>query len=102
VKAVGALEEASAAVREMEGRSAGLPFAEAEALQGAYDARLEAFEGALRRVLRAPAPDVGAFATKIVLAIDHDVASLAGGAACLKAVRRDAMAFARSDTSNEG
>ena len=70
---------------------AGLPFAEAEALQDAYDARVEAFEGALQRLLRAPAPDVAAFAAKVVLAIDHDVGSWSGGEACLKAIRKDAV-----------
>jgi hypothetical protein len=86
-----------------EGESAGLAFAEAEALQETYDRRLEAFEGALRRVMRAPAPDAAALGLKIVLAVDHDVASLSGGAACLKAVRRDALRlFGQTITLTEG
>jgi hypothetical protein len=80
----------------------GLPFDEAEALQDAYDARVEAFEGALVRLLRAPAPDVAAFAAKVVLAIDHDVGSWSGGEACLKVLRSDALRFAQSGTLSEG
>ncbi len=86
-----ALEQALAAVREAERRSAGLSFAEAEAFQDEYDRRCSAFERALRRLLRAPAPDVAAFGEKVVLAIDHDVATLAGWEACLAALRRDAL-----------
>jgi hypothetical protein len=81
---------------------AGLPFAEAQALQGAYDARSDAFYHALRRLLKAPAPDAAALGVKIVLAIDHDVGTLAGGAACLKVVRRDAIRiFGHSITLTE-
>ena len=97
-----ALEGAVGALRGAEGAMTGLPFAEAEALQEAYDARVEAFENALRRVIGTPAPDAAGFAFKVVLAIDQDVGTLAGGEACLRALRRDALRFAQSGTSSEG
>jgi hypothetical protein len=70
---------------------AGLPFARAEALQGEYDRCGAAFEHALARLLTAPAPDVAALGRKIVLAVDHDAATLARGEACLAALRKDAL-----------
>ncbi|HZG07802.1 MAG TPA: hypothetical protein VEZ70_02350 [Allosphingosinicella sp.] len=86
-----ALKKAEADLRAAEGACAGLAFAEAEAMQPALDRRGAAFERALRRVMRAPAPDLAALGTKVVLAVDHDVASLAGGEACLGAMREDAL-----------
>jgi hypothetical protein len=46
---------------------------------------------ALRRLLRAPAPDLAALGRKIVLAVDHEVATLWRGEACMVAVKRDAL-----------
>ncbi len=69
----------------------GLAFAEAEALQGAYDQVSERFERALGRLLRAPAPDAAGFAVKILLATEHDPDGLFGGAACVRALRKDAL-----------
>jgi hypothetical protein len=68
-----------------------LPFAAAEAVQGAYDARCEAWEAALRRVMGVPAPDLPALAAKVVLAVDSDVGSFGEGEACLAALRADAV-----------
>jgi hypothetical protein len=39
---------------------------------------------ALKRLLRAPAPDLPALAPKIDLAVDEEVATLAGGERCLR------------------
>jgi hypothetical protein len=48
------------------------------------------FEAALRGLLRAPAPHLAALAAKLDLAFEHEVFTLAGGEACLRALRRDA------------
>jgi len=57
--------------------------------------RLGAFYRALKRLLRTPAPDLRCLALKLDLAIDHEVAELTGGKACLIALRRDARRLAR-------
>ncbi|HEY0028777.1 MAG TPA: hypothetical protein VGC35_13000 [Allosphingosinicella sp.] len=88
---MGELEARWGEVVAAEGALAGLPFAEAEARQGEYDRVGAAFERALGRVLRAPAPDVAALGVKIVLLVDHDAGTLDCGEACLAALRRDAL-----------
>jgi hypothetical protein len=45
----------------------------------------------LRRLLRAPAPDLPALALKIALAVDDEIAFYTGGEACLAAVKADAL-----------
>jgi hypothetical protein len=85
---------ASAAVAECERRTAGAPWAAQAAIEEEYGGRLDALYAALRRLLRAPAPDLAALAMKIELVIDHEVATLNGGEACLAALRRDARRFA--------
>jgi len=64
------------------------------AAQGAdddvFDRVLGRFNHALRRLLRAPAPDPAAFAAKLALAIDQEIWELTGGEACLAALVRDA------------
>ena len=45
----------------------------------------------LRRLLRAPAPDLPALALKITLAIDDEIAFYSGGDLCLAAVKADAL-----------
>ncbi|HET9637753.1 MAG TPA: hypothetical protein VFP12_00930 [Allosphingosinicella sp.] len=59
------------------------------------DARLDALDPALRRLLRAPAPDLKALAKKIELVVDQDVGSIDGGEACMAALKRDARRLAR-------
>jgi hypothetical protein len=46
---------------------------------------------AVRRLLRAPAPDLPALALKIALAIDDEIAFFSGGDTCLAAVKADAQ-----------
>ena len=46
---------------------------------------------AVRRLLRAPAPDLPALALKIALAVDEEIAFFSGGEACLAAVKADAL-----------
>jgi hypothetical protein len=71
------------------GAGRGLSFEAAEALQGRYDEAGEAMEGALRRLLLAPAPDLPAVLAKVRLIIDHEAATLDGGEGCLRSVERD-------------
>jgi hypothetical protein len=59
-------------------------------LDETFSDRIVAFNGALRRLLRTPAPDLPALAAKIALAVDHDAATLTGGERCMRALKRDA------------
>ncbi len=59
-----------------------------------YGERLDARCEALRRLWRTPAPDLGALALKIDLAIEHELGMLAGGATCLAAIQGDAQRLA--------
>ncbi len=53
------------------------------------------FNHSLKKLLRTPAPDLPALGLKIDLAVDHEVAELIGGHACLAALARDARRLAR-------
>jgi hypothetical protein len=66
-----------------------------EADEALYDRRLGAFTRALLRLLRTPAPDLACLALKLDLAVDHEVAELTGGRACLIVLKRDARRLAR-------
>ena len=90
-RALAAYRAAEAAVRAEERRTAGASMEEEAAREEVYGAALDAMYAALRRLLTARAPDLAAFATKIVLAIDHEAGTLAGGEACLAAIRREAV-----------
>lgn len=63
-------------------------------LDDRFDDHLGAFYSALRRLLRTPAPDIPALATKIALAVDHEVGTLTGGERCLAALKADARRLA--------
>lgn len=54
---------------------------------------------AVRRLLRAPAPDLPALALKVALAIDEEIAFFSGGEACLAAVKADALRLCGGDAS---
>jgi hypothetical protein len=88
--ALAAFRAAQARVRAVEGATAGGSMAEEERLEGAYDSALDAMHGALRRLMRAPAPDLGAFAAKLELFFDHELEPHSAEADALAAVRRDA------------
>ena len=89
-------DRAFALVRRAE---AALLAAEGKADEALFDRRLGAFYRALRRLLRTPAPDLPALAIKIDLTIDHEVAELTGGHACLIALKQDARRLATPRTS---
>jgi hypothetical protein len=61
-----------------------------------YDRLGERFGRALRALLRTTAPDLHALAVKLDLAFAHEVSTLSGGEACLKAIQRDARRLARA------
>lgn len=71
--------------------------ADADAQEDAFGDRLDAFYAALRRLLRTPAPDFEALSVKIVLAVDHEVGTLAGGEPCLAALKADARRLTWAD-----
>lgn len=81
-------------MREEERVTAAASFAVANAREARYGALLDAMQGALQRLLRARAPDGGALAVKIELAIAHEVWELSQGAVCGAAILRDARRLA--------
>ena len=89
-RALARFERAEAAARAWEGR-VGATHAKQHALEEAYGERLDVMYAMLRRLMRAPAPDLAALGRKIVLAVDHEVATLWRGEACMAAVKRDAL-----------
>lgn len=93
-RALTAYRTAEAEMRAYEGLTAGAPWEEQAAIEAAYGERLDAMYGALRRLMRLRAPDLSALATKIVLAVDHEVATLSGGEACMSTLKRDALRLA--------
>jgi hypothetical protein len=64
-------------------------------LDEAFSDRVVAFNRALRRLLRTPAPDLPALAHKIALTVDEDVATLEGCEPCLAALKADARRLAQ-------
>lgn len=61
-------------------------------------ARLET----VRRLLRAPAPDLPALALKVALAIDEEIAFFSGGDLCLSAVKADALRLCTAAANASG
>lgn len=59
-----------------------------------YDPIGARHEAALRRLLRAPAPDVAALARKLELALDERSGEFFGDEAAMKAIKRDARRVA--------
>ena len=82
---------AEAEVRGFEVRNAGRPFVAEDPLDEVYGALGDVLYDALRRLLKVPAPDVGAVAVKLGLVVEHEVGTLSGGEACLEAIREDAL-----------
>jgi hypothetical protein len=86
-----ALLGVAAGLQVVERGTKGLSFEAAEAVQEAYDARCDAWEAAIGRAFAVPAPDVGAFAAKVVWAVDLGVAEFGEGEAMMAALRADAV-----------
>ena len=89
--ALAAFEDAAAAVEGVAAAGRGLSFEAQEALQGRFDEAGEVMEGALGRLLVAPAPDLFAVLVKVRLIIDHEAATLDSGEGCLRSVERDLL-----------
>lgn len=47
-------------------------------------------DAAMRRLFAVPAPDLEALGVKVALVVDHEVATLTGGEACLAVLKADA------------
>lgn len=91
---VRAYRAAEAEVRGFDRGTAGASSEEAARLEGLYGELGDAMYSALRRLLRAPAPDVAALAAKLELVVEHEVGTLEGGEACSLALLRDARRLA--------
>jgi hypothetical protein len=92
-----ALAEPEAAEAEMEAfqrRTAGAPWEEQEAVERGMEERLDLLEPALLRLVRMPAPDLPALATKIALVAHYHVGEMTGGEGCLALLERDARRLA--------
>ena len=85
-RALDAYEAAEAEVEEAEASPADY--------EDEHGERLDALCGALRQLLRTPAPDLYALALKVELTIAHGLGPSTGGAACLAAIRGDARRLA--------
>ena len=59
-----------------------------------YGDLVVAFNRALERLLRIPAPDLPALAAKIALIVDHQAWELPAAESCLAALKRDARRLA--------
>ena len=70
------------------------PFEEQWALDERLSDLAVAYNDALRHLLRTPAPDLAGLALKVELAVDQDAATLAGGEACMAALKADARRLA--------
>jgi hypothetical protein len=81
-----------AAPRRTPGPSSTPPVHEPD--QDRYDALLDTFSRALRRLLRTPVPDLPALALKIELAIDQAAWESTGGETSMAALKRDARRLA--------
>jgi hypothetical protein len=100
-RALGAYRGAEAEMRAYERVTAGAPWEEQHAIEEGYGDRLDAMYAALRKLMRLRAPELPALATKIVLAVDHEVATLTGGESCMATLKRDALRLA-SDAARLG
>ena len=93
-RALAGFEEAEAELRAFEGRTAGAPWDEQEAVERGMEERLDVLEPALLRLVLLPAPDLPALATKIALVAEYQVVEITGGEGCLAVLERDARRLA--------
>ena len=94
-RALARLSAAEAAMRAAEAAGAAVPggarsFAAQWALDEAFSDAVVAFNGALQRMLLAPAPDLAALAFKLGRAVDEQAWELPRGEASMAALARDA------------
>ncbi|HYI64606.1 MAG TPA: hypothetical protein VEW71_06950 [Allosphingosinicella sp.] len=91
-RALAAFRRAEAALDAVARETSGLVGVgpEQDASEERFGDCLCAFYAAMRRLLRAPAPDLDALALKIALIVDYEVATLTGGERCLAVLKADA------------
>jgi hypothetical protein len=94
VTALTALRSAEAEMRAVERATAGYSAEDEEAVLAVYEARLDAFGSAVRRVMLAGAPDFAAFASKLELFFEHELEPHSVDEVALAAVRNDARRLA--------
>ena len=88
-KALAGFEAARAAVLEVEAATAGYGLDAEAALLPAHDSACEAMDGALQRVLLAPAPHLAALGAKLELLFAHAIEPDSAEADVLAAIRED-------------
>ena len=93
-EALRAFRSAEAEVRGFERATAGSSAEAEEVWLPAYEARLEAFGGAVRALMLAAAPDFAAFARKLELFFDHELEPNSVDGEVLAAIRGDALRLA--------
>jgi hypothetical protein len=93
---------AEAEMRAVERATAGSSAEEEEVWLPAYEARLDAFGGAVRAVMLAPAPGFAAFADKLELFFMHELEPHSVEAEVLAAIRGDARRLAESPSTGSG
>lgn len=82
-------------MRAFERATAGSSAEEEEVWLPVYEARLDAFGGAVRGVMLAGAPDFAAFASKLELFFDHELEPNSVDEDILAALRADTRRLAR-------
>jgi len=92
--ALAAFHSAEAEMRAFERATAGGSAEEEEVWLPVYEARLDAFGGAVRAVMRVPAPDFAAFAAKLELFFEHEIEPHSVDEECLAAVLADVQRLA--------
>jgi hypothetical protein len=92
--ALAAFRSAEAELRGMERATAGGSAEEEEVWLPVYEARLDAFGGAVRGVMLAGAPDFAAFASKLELFFAHELEPHSVDEDVLAAIRADARRLA--------
>ena len=93
-RALAAFEAAEGEFGRFEAFCRSRPDEEQLGLEDGYGDRLDALYAALRRLMKAPAPDWAALARKVALCVDHEVATLAGGEECMAALKGDCARLA--------
>jgi hypothetical protein len=92
--ALAAFPSAEAEMRAFERATAGSSAEEEEVWLPVYEARLEAFGGAVRALMLVPAPDFAAFAAKLELFFGHELEPHSVEDEVLEAIRADAQRLA--------
>lgn len=99
-QALAAFKAAEAEMRAVERATAGGSAEEEGVLLPVYEARLEAFGGAVRALILVPSPDFAAFAQKLDLFFEHELEPHSVEEEVLAAVRADVRRLAGPSTGS--